>query len=161
MDLQTAKEEDALMTSQNEVPITLIDVILSNDLDNDTESEVKIHTEENHAQTLNNFKEENDEKTKVVLQEEEKKEHLDEDCLRKFSSSQEGPKDKEVVEHELGHTTTGGHDDVGSTNGEVANNTSQKNEIDIMWTEAIKAQNDGNYKHAIRKFTAILEVSCS
>ena len=45
------------------------------------------------------------------------------------------------------------------SNPQSAGQGPQQNDIDKLWNEALMAQNQGNFKSAIRKFTAILEVS--
>ena len=161
MDLQTTNE-DALMPSQTELPLKIINVIISNDFENETNTEVDINTEENHVKSTANTKDESDETAKVAFQEDTEKEHHQDSLRDKIALLQEDSDDEEKVftSNDMGPRNTNGNNERSSVNGQITNNTPQTNdEIDTLWAEAIKAQNEGSYKHAIRNFTAILEVS--
>ena len=161
MDLQTTNE-DALMPSQTELPLKIINVIISNDFENETNTEVDINTEENHVKSTANTKDESDETAKVAFQEDTEKEHHQDSLRDKIALLQEDSDDEEKVftSNDMEPRNTNGNNERSSVNGQITNNTPQTNdEIDTLWAEAIKAQNEGSYKHAIRNFTAILEVS--
>ena len=168
MDLQTTHEE-ALQQSEPELPINALDLIISNGLDKLTELDLKTEIPEwdvddtqKHEQTNSHTKDDTGEDTKTQSQEETEKQsvkyHLKEavdlcdiDLLIN---------EKELPSDESKPNQRSDPNENGNENGACDKQPPEK-EIEKLWAEAIKAQNEGHYKYAIRNFTAILEVKFS
>ena len=159
MDLQTTHEE-ALQQSETELPINLINLIISNGLENDKHSELDVNNIQNHENTNSHTTDDTGEDTQTQGQEETEKEPVKHNLKEAVDlcdidlliNENELPLD-EVKANERSNPN-----EKGNENGASDKEPPEK-EIETLWAEAIKAQNEGHYKYAIRNFTAILEVN--
>ena len=157
MDLHTTKE-DVLMPSDNaELPINIIDLIISSNIESDTNTEPDVNNGENHDHTNTDTEDEVVEEAKVPVQEETEKENL----YNIDIVGHRGLDKKEILclSNEEDPNNLSNCKENGSENGNNKDDTNPSEKIVELWAEAIKAQNEGHYKHAIQNFTAILEVS--
>ena len=160
MDLQTTHEED-LKQSETELPtgMNLINLLISNGLENDNLSELDVKNTQSHEQTNSPTNDDTGEDTTTQSQEETEKEPAQHDLkdavdlcdIDLLINEKELPSDKVKTNKQ------DNPNEKGNENGASDKEPPEK-EIETLWAEAIKAQNEGHYKHAIRNFTAILEV---
>ena len=154
MDLQKKNDESMPQSEKSELPINIIDLIITNELEKDSKSEIEAKITENEDNTHTEAKQTNGQ-TILITEEENIKENKD-DIVKDISGN-------EKVEIKIETTDNVRQDEIGNANEKRVDNgiftdDSAGKSLELLWAEAIKAQNEGRYKDAIRNFTEIYEV---
>jgi len=153
MDLQKTNDE-SLNPSETEISINPIDVITHKDSEKDVNSKLEVKCLETDDNTLPETKTAQNGEANQDSEEEEKKENIDNIVNDKIEDKKEKKENKLSENSELDITEDQNEKPV--ENGIFDEDTATKN-LELLWAEAIKAQNEGCYKDAIRNFTAIYE----
>ena len=175
MDLQSTNH-DALISSQSEFPANIVDIIISKDFENDNSSQNDETAPEDNTQENINTKSESVQIESVQLQDEKEKEEEKEDSggrlrdktpprehlkhanAKEITPNNETNENDMTTENECETTNEDEQHKKLNSNPQSFGQPTQQNDVDRLWNEALMAQNQGNFKSAIRKFTAILEV---
>ena len=156
--------DDALVSSDSNYTVNIIDLLLSKDFDENDKSEENVVTSQNHFQET---EEDEVRDTKVEDNEEEKEEGFEEkhaDVTEEVSTSSDSRQDnsnKNITDSTSTSSDDDDNDDNSNKEKEADNGhakASFSKELEELWNEALQAQNRGDFKSAIEKFTAILEV---
>lgn len=154
MDLQTAND-DNLAVPETDLPINIVKLIVSNDTDKNLISEIDLKDPESHDNKVKETQKDLEEGS-LKVQEEEKKEPTNNNIKDGIEDNEQQYENEEVDQVVVGKTENDANKI--AVNGIFTGDLEGKN-LELLWAEAIKAQNDGRYKDAIRNFTAIYEVS--
>ena len=156
MDLKKTNDE-SLNPSETEIPINTIDVITLKDSEKDLNSKLEVNCPDNfdnnafpETQTAQNGE------ANQNSEEEEKKENINN--IENDKSEDEEERQENNSSETPGLDISKDQNEKTVENGIFDDDTASKN-LELLWAEAIKAQNEGRYKDAIRNFTAIYEVS--
>merc|ERR1712223_1081392 len=153
MDLQKTNDE-SLIPSETEIPINTIDVITRKDSEKGVNPKLEVKGPETDDNTLMETKTAQNGEANKNSEEEEKKENVDNIVNDKLED------EKESQENNLSETPgldiSKDQNEKTVENGIFDDDTASKN-LELLWAEAIKAQDEGRYKDAIRNFTAIYE----
>ena len=155
MDLQKTNDE-SLNPSETEIPINTIDVIKRKDSENEANSKLEVKCPETDDNTLTETKTAQNGGANQKSEEEEKKENVDNIVNEKLEDKKERRANNLLENPRLDISEDQNEKPV--ENGIFDDDTASKN-LELLWAEAIKAQNEGRYKDAIRSFTAIYDVS--
>ena len=155
MDSQKTNEE-SLPKSEKELPSNIIDLILSDDLEKDSKLEIEEKLKENDENAHTETKQTGNRQTIFTPEEEEKNGDIDRN-LKYKSNVEEETTENENFE-KLEENTTENTSEKRVVNGIFTDDSAGKS-LELLWAEAIKAQNEGRYKDAIHNFTQIYEVS--
>ena len=157
MDLQRTHDEE-LKSTETE----LYQMIISNGLENAKDLEVDENNTLNHEETNSHAMEGTGEDKTTQSQEEMEKEPVIDNLNNTVDLCDIDIliREKEIPSDIIKASKS--YDPDEKCNENVASqNETRKKEIETLWADAIKAQNEGHYKYAIRNFTAILEVQFS
>ena len=155
MDLQKTNDE-SLNPSETEIPTNTIDVISRKDSEKDVNSKLEVKCPETDDNTLTETKTAQNGEANQKSEEEEKKENIDNIVNEKLEDKKERRANNLLENPRLDISEDQNEKPV--ENGIFDDDTASKN-LELLWAEAIKAQNEGRYKDAIRSFTAIYDVS--
>ena len=155
MDLQ-AKNDESLPQSEKELPSNIIDLIISDDLEKDSKLEFDAKITENDDIAQAETKQTCNRQTIFTPEEEEKKENTDTNLQYKSNVEEEKSENENFEKLEQNKTENTSEKRV--INGIFTDDSAGKS-LELLWAEAIKAQNEGRYKDAIHNFTEIYEVS--
>merc|ERR1712223_2024987 len=153
MDLQKTNDE-SLIPSETEIPINTTNVITRKDSEKGVNPKLEVKCPETDDNTLQESQTAQNGEATQNSEEEEKKENIDNIVNDKLEDK------KERQENNLSETPgldiSEDQNEKPVENGTFDDDTASKN-LELLWAEAIKAQNEGRYKDAIRNFTAIYE----
>merc|ERR1712038_1322161 len=142
------------MGSETEIPINTIDVITRKDSEKDVNSKLEVKCPETDDNTIQETQTAQNGEATQNSEEEEKKGNINNIVNDKLEDK------KEIQENNLseppGLDISEDQKEKPVENGIFDDDTASKN-LELLWAEAIKAQNEGRYKDAIRNFTAIYE----
>ena len=155
MDLQKTNDE-SLNPSETEIPINTTDVITRKDSEKDVNSKLGVKYPETDDNALTETKTAQNGEANQNSEEEEKKENIDNIVNDKLEDEKENQENN--LSQTPGFDISKDQNEKTVENGIFDDDTASKN-LELLWAEAIKAQNEGRYKDAIRNFTAIYEVS--
>ena len=159
MDLLEETAEDGCKPSDNELPKNIFNLIISNETESHTTSERDDVI--SHEELPDDIKDYGDEGGRaMVLGEAKENDGFNLTTMpdlitpgdvnkENVSSSNSNASSHKMIQADLAN-----EDDK-----LLSSKTIQTKALAILWAEAIKAQNEGHYKEAIRNFTAIYEVS--
>ena len=155
MDLQKTNDE-SLPQSEKELPSNIIDIIVSDDLEKDTILAIEEKITENEEIANTETKQTCNGQTIYTPEEEEEKENIDRNLKYKLKVEEEKNENEnfEILEQNSTEDTS----EKRVVNGIFTDDSAGKS-LELLWAEAIKAQNEGRYKDAIHNFTEIYEVS--
>merc|ERR1712043_109263 len=128
MDLQTAND-DNLAVPETDLPINIVKLIVSNDTDKNLISEIDLKDPESHDNKVKETQKDLEEGS-LKVQEEEKKEPTNNNIKDGIEDNEQQYENEEV--------------DKIVVNGIFTGDLEGKN-LELLWAEAIKAQNDGRY----------------
>ena len=159
MDLLEETAEDGCKPSDNELPKNIFNLIISNETENHTKSERDDVI--SHDELPKDIKDNGDEGGRaMVLGEAEENNGFNLMTMPDLLTP--GDVNKENVSSSNSNTSSHKFIEADLSNEDdklLSSKTIQTKALAILWAEAIKAQNEGHYKEAIRNFTAIYEVS--
>merc|ERR1712038_901949 len=142
------------MGSETEIPINTIDVITCKDSEKDVNSKLEVKCPETDDNTIQETQTAQNGEATQNSEEEEKKENIEETVNDKIEDKK-GRQENNLSENP-GLDISEDQNEKPVENGIFDDDTASKN-LELLWAEAIKAQNEGRYKDAIRNFTAIYE----
>merc|ERR1712038_1988384 len=142
------------MGSETEIPINTIDVITRKDSEKDVNSKLEVKCPETDDNTIQETQTAQNGEATQNSEEEEKKENIDNIINDKLEDKKESQENNLSENPRLDISEDQKEKPV--ENGIFDDDTASKN-LELLWAEAIKAQNEGRYKDAIRNFTAIYE----
>ena len=159
MDLLEETAEDGCKPSDNELPKNIFNLIISNETESHTTSERDDVI--SHDELPEDIKDNGDEGGQaMVLGEAEENDGFNLMTMPDLLTP--GDVNKENVSSSNSNTSSHKFIEADLSNEDdklLSSKTIQTKALAILWAEAIKAQNEGHYKEAIRNFTAIYEVS--
>merc|ERR1712038_195445 len=142
------------MGSETEIPINTIDVITCKDSEKDVNSKLEVKCPETDDNTIQETKAAQNGEANQNSEEEEKKENIEETVNDKIEDKKERQENNLSENPGVDISEVQNEKPVG--NG-IFDDDTASNALELLWAEAIKAQNEGRYKDAIRDFTAIYE----
>ena len=161
MDLLEETAEDGCKPSDNELPKNILNLIISNDFENESHTKSDRNDEISHDELPEDIKDNGDEGGQaMVLGEAEENDGFNLMTMPDLLTP--GDVNKENVSSSNSNTSSHKFIEADLSNEDdklLSSKTIQTKALAILWAEAIKAQNEGHYKEAIRNFTAIYEVS--
>ena len=155
MDSQKTNDE-SLPQSEKELQINIIDLIVSDDPEHNSKLEIEAKITENVDVANTETKQTCNVQMICTPEVEEEKENTDRNL--KYKPNVEEEKNKNENLEKLEQNRTENTSEIRVVNGIFTDDSAGKS-LELLWAEAIKAQNEGRYKDAIHNFTEIYEVS--
>ena len=155
MDLQE-KNDESMHQPEKELTSNIIDLILSDDLEKDSKLEIEEKITENDENANTETKQTCNGQTIFTPEEEEKNDDIDRN-LKYKSNVEEETNENENFE-KLEQNTAENTSEKRVVNGIFTDDSAGKS-LELLWAQAITAQNEGRYKDAIHNFTQLYEVS--
>merc|ERR1712133_96192 len=153
MDSQKTNDE-FLPLSEKELQINIIDLIVPDDPEKDSKLEIDAKITENDDIANAETKQTCNVQMICTPEEEEEKENTDRNL--KYKPNVEEEKNKNENLEKLEQNRTENTSEIRVVNGIFTDDSAGKS-LELLWAEAIKAQNEGRYKDAIHNFTEIYE----